>query len=76
MEDVVYRPLTSPAIAVPPVATVYQRYCPFVPPAAESVIAPAPQVLLPIVVGAVGIKLIMAFTGVLMLSQVPLSMET
>ena len=67
--------LVSPAMAVPPVATSYQRYCPLVPPEAVSVAAPVPHDELPVVVGAV-IELIVATTGVLALSHVPLLMDT
>ena len=42
-------------MAVPPVATVYQRYCPLLPPDALSVNAAATQLLEPVVVGAVGV---------------------
>ena len=42
---VVYEAFTSPEIAVPPVAAVYQRYCPFAPPKTESVTLPVPHEL-------------------------------
>ena len=46
--------LTSPPIAVPPVAAMYHRYCPLVPPEALSVILAGGQALPPVVVGNVG----------------------
>ena len=63
-------------MAVPPVGTVYQRYCPAAPPAAESVTVPVPHRAPPVVVGAVGSVLIVAVTGVRALSQVPLFIAT
>lgn len=68
--------LVCPAISVPPVATVYQRYCPATAPAAFSVTVPVPQLAPPVVVGAAGIVLMVATTIVLVLSQVPLLMDT
>ena len=62
-------------MAVPPVATVYHLYWPLVPPDAVSVTAPVPHDELPVVVGAV-VELIVATTGVLALSQVPLLRDT
>ena len=73
---VTYVSLVSPANAVPPVAAVYQRYWPIVPPAAPIVIAvdahPAPGVA----VGETGKGLIVAVTAVRALSQVPLLIDT
>ena len=63
-------------MAVPPVGTVYHRYCPAAPPAAESVTAPVPQRAALVVVGAAGIVLMVAVTAVRVLSQVPLLMAT
>lgn len=54
---VMYVLLTSPDMAVPPVATVYQRYCPLLPPDAVSVNAIAVQFEAPVPVGAVGLAL-------------------
>lgn len=68
--------LVSPAIAVPPVGTVYQRYCPAAPPEAFNVTEPFPHLLAPVVAGAAGIVLIVAVTIVLTLSQMPLLMAT
>ena len=65
-----------PAIAVPPVGTVYQRYCPAEPPVAVKVTVPGPQLDPGVTPGAAGIGLIVATTDVLLLSQVPLSMDT
>ena len=68
--------LVCPLIAAPPVATVYQRYCPFVAPEALIIIAEGEQPDAPVVVGAVGMGLIVAITEVRALSQVPLLIET
>jgi hypothetical protein len=76
MLGVVKLALGCPATAVPPVATVYQRYCPALPPDAVKVSVPLPQMLAPVAVGAVGKLLIVAMTGVRALSQVPLSIAT
>lgn len=65
----------APAIAVPPVATVYQLYWPLVPPEAVSVIVTDGQPLAPVAVGA-GVMTSVAVTGVLALSHVPLLMAT
>ena len=67
---------TSPAKAVPPDATVYHLYCPFVPPIALKVTLPGKQDSAPVVVGAVGNVLIVATTGVRALSHVPLLIAT
>ena len=63
-------------MAVPFVATVYQRYCPFVPPEAVSVRLAGVHDALPVVVGAVGGVLIVAVTAVRVLWQVPLLTAT
>ena len=67
---------TSPAKAVPPEATVYHLYCPFVPPIALKVTLPGKHDSPPVVVGAVGNVLMVAVTGVRALSQVPLFIAT
>ena len=54
---VVYVLFVSPEMAVPPVATVYHRYCPLVPPDAVSVSAALPHEVLLVVVGAAGKEL-------------------
>ena len=70
MMGVVYALLISPASGVPPVATVYQRYCPFTPPDALSVMAEAPQADPPVTVGAGGgVALIVATTAARVLSH-------
>ena len=66
--------LVCPAMAVPFVATVYQRYCPLVAPVAVRVSAAGPQDALPDTPGAVGSVLMMAVTAVRVLSHVPLLM--
>jgi len=68
--------LVCPLIGVPPIATVYQRYCPLVPLEAFRIIADREQPDAPVVMGAVGIRLMVAITEVRLLSHVPLSMET
>ena len=68
--------LVCPAMAVPPVGTVYQRYCPAAPPAAESVTVPLPHRAALVVVGAVGIVFMVAVTAVRVLSQMPLFIAT
>ena len=69
--------VVSPTIAVPPVATVNQRYCPLVPPEAIKLIeAEGPQAEAGVAVGEVGSGFIVAMTAVLTLSHVPLSMDT
>lgn len=50
----------SPAIAVPPVETVYQRYWPFAPPDAVSVVLAPAQADAPVVEGAAGIALMVS----------------
>ena len=75
INGVVNELLTSPVMAVPPVAATYHRYCPLIPPEAVSVAAPVPHDELPVVVGAV-VELIVATTGVLALSHVPLLRDT
>ena len=64
--------MVCPAIAVPPVGTVYHLYCPALPPAALSATVPFPHRLFPVVVGAGGVVFMVAIAGVLVLSQVPL----
>ena len=66
--------MVCPAIAVPFVATVYQRYCPLVAPMAVRDRVAGPQDEFPDVLGAVGDVLIVAVTGVRVLSHVPLLM--
>ena len=68
--------LVCPVMAVPPEATVYHRYWPFVPPAAVSVRVAALHEEAPVVVGALGGVLIVPVTAVRVLSHVPLLMET
>ena len=51
---VVYVLFVSPAMAVPPVADVYQRYWPSTPPEADSVTVAGEHPLAPVVVGADG----------------------
>ena len=65
-----------PAMAVPPVGTVYHRYCPAAPPAAVSVTVPVPHRAAAVVVGAAGIVLTVAVTAVRVLSQIPLFIAT
>ena len=67
--------LTSPGIAVPPEATVYQLYCPLVPPEAFSVTALAGQALAPVAVGG-GVIVRVAVTSVRVLSQPLVFSET
>ena len=62
-------------MAVPPVATVYHLYCPFVPPAAVNVKVFPAQALTPVVVGGVVVVKV-AVTCVRTLSHVPLFIET
>ena len=71
---VLYVLLVCPAIAVPPVGRVYQRYCPAAPPAAVSIRLAAVHDALPVVVGAAGGVLMVAITAVQILSHVPLLM--
>ena len=77
MEGVVYELFVSPGMAMPPVGNVYHLYCPFVPPETETVTAAVPHEL-PLTgrVGAVGMGLMVAVTGVRVLSHVPVLMET
>ncbi len=65
-----------PAMAVPPVATVYHRYCPGVPPAAVRVIELVPQEELLVVVGAMGNVRMLAVTALRVPSQPPLLIRT
>ena len=51
---VVYVAFTSPGIAVPPVDAVYQRYCPLVPPLAESTTVVPLQPVAPVDAGGAG----------------------
>ena len=68
---------TSPGMAVPPVATVYQRYCPLVPPDALSTTeAEGPHEEPGDVEGGGGTGLMVAVTATRVLSHVPSSMET
>ena len=71
-----YVALVCPAMAVPPVGTVYQRYCPAEPPVAVRVTVPGPQFDPGVTPGALGTGLIVATTDVLLLSQVPLLIDT
>ena len=71
-----YVALVCPAMAVPPVGTVYQRYCPAEPPLAVSVTVPGPQFDPGVTPGALGMGLIVATTDVLLLSHVPLLIAT
>ena len=71
-----YVALVCPAMAVPPVGTVYQRYCPAEPPLAVSVTVPGPQLDPGVTPGAAGIGLIVATTELRGPSQVPLSIDT
>jgi len=75
-EGVEYVELVCPGIPVPPVAAVYQMYCPFVPPDAVNVTEEFIQPAALVVVGAEGRGLIVAVTGVRVLSHVPLVMLT
>lgn len=63
IEGVVYELFTSPAMAVPPEAAVYQTYCPFAPPETETDTTPAPHEF-PLTgsVGAVGTGLTVNIT--------------
>ncbi|MBN8651007.1 MAG: hypothetical protein J0L67_06255 [Cytophagales bacterium] len=63
-------------MAVPPVGTVYQRYCPATAPEALSTTVPVPQRVAPVPPGAPGIMLMVAITDVRILSHVPLLMAT
>ena len=71
-----YVALVCPAMAVPPVGTVYQRYCPAEPPVAVSVTVPDPQFDPGVTPGALGTGLIVATTELRGPSQVPLSIDT
>ena len=62
-----YVALVCPAMAVPPVGTVYQRYCPAEPPLAVSVTVPGPQLDPGDTPGAVGAGLIVVGGGGLLL---------
>lgn len=59
---VVYVLFTCPDSAAPPVAVVYQRYCPLLPPEAASVNAAATQLDAPVAVGVVGLALTVSVT--------------
>ena len=76
MDGVVYELFVSPGMAVPPFSAVYQRYCPVVPPETETVTVPAPHEL-PLTgeVGAVGMELIEAVTGVRVALSHPLMLS-
>ena len=76
MPGVVKALFTAPAMAVPPVSPVYHRYCPFVPPEAETVVLPAVHKVELVVVGGFIVGLSVTTKAVLVLSQVPLLMET
>ena len=71
-----YVALVCPAMAVPPVGTVYQRYCPAEPPVAVKVTVPGPQLDPGVTPGALGTGLIVATTELRGPSQVPLAMDT
>jgi hypothetical protein len=76
-DGVVKLEFVCPAMAVPPDATVYQRYCPFVPPDAFRVTeALGKHALAPVVVGAAGNELMVAVTDVRVLSQLLTVNET
>ena len=60
---------TSPEIAVPPVDAVYHRYCPLVPPLAESTTVVPLQPIAPVNVGGVGMAATVAVTAVRVLSH-------
>ena len=72
----VYVLLVCPAMAVPPVDTVYQRYCPAVPPEADKVRLAVVQEKFPVTEGAAGAVLMVAVTAVRVPSHVPLLMAT
>ena len=74
MTGVVNVPFVAPLMAVPPVAEVYQRYSPLVPPVAVSVTAIDPHPVAPLTAGAEGTVLTVAVAGVRGLSHVPRSM--
>ncbi len=57
-------------------AAVYHLYCPALPPLAVNVTADDPHAEAPVTVGAVGTPPIVAVTDVLVLSQVPLLIDT
>lgn len=57
---VMYVLFTCPDMAVPPVAIVYQRYCPLLPPDAVSVNAKGVQLDAPVAMGAIGLALIVS----------------
>ena len=63
-------------MAVPPVATEYHRYCPFVPPKAFSVMDEGPHAAADVVVGAEGNGIMDAVAEERALSHVPLLTET
>ena len=67
---------TSPAIGVPPVATLYHLKFPSVVPAALSVKLPAPHLLAPVTDGAEGTVLIVAITSMRTLSQNASTIDT
>ena len=76
MEGELKEPLTAPDIAAPPDETIYQRYCPLVPPDAVRVTTLVPHDELPVVVGAVGGVFIVATAEVRTPSHIPLLMAT
>ena len=61
--------LVCPASEVSPIAVVYHRYCPAVPPVADKVTEVDGQPVAAIAVGAVGTLFICAITLVRVLSQ-------
>ena len=68
--------LVCPVRAVPPLAAVYHRYSPFVPPEALSVSEDELQDAAPVETGATGVLLMVAITGDRRLSHVPLLIAT
>ena len=66
----------SPVIGLPPVDTVYQRYCPAAAPEALRVTLAIIQDVLPVTEGAAGKVLMVATTGVRLLSHIPLLTAT
>ena len=60
-----YVALVCPAMAVPPVGTVYQRYCHAEAPLAHSVTVPGPQLDPGVTRGTAGYGLIVAMADVL-----------
>ena len=62
--------LVCPAIGVPPVDTVYHRYCPAEPPDAFSVIVEEPQAELPLAKGGDGFAFTVTITAIVGTSAV------